>query len=445
MLLGAVLVPLSVALLIRLGEHTGVWDRPFGISLHVVVTVATLGGLAVLVAEGLERGEDERVECAACEVAFVARDTERRLAVLTENATLGLFMIDVRQRCVFMNPAAEAITGFTLAEVQGKLLHEVIHHTKPDGSPYPLAECPIDRALPSRAREQGEDVFVRKDGSFYPVAFTVSPIIERGRPVGTVLEVRDMSAEKETERALREAVAARDQFMAIASHELRTPLSALSLQLELLRRFMATCKDPRAPRGLELALRQVGRLNTLVAALLDASRLVAGQLQLTIEHFDLRRLVEDTVEHLTELAERAGCEVRLAQGPAVLGSWDRGRLEQLVVNLLSNAFKYGASAPVDVELAEDDGWVELAVRDRGIGIPEDVQARIFGRFERAASLRNYGGLGLGLYIARRIVEAHGGGISVDSAPGQGARFRVRLPRVAGPIRTETRVAQRDAV
>jgi PAS domain S-box-containing protein len=126
---------------------------------------------------------------------------------ITDNASLGLVMMDARQQCTFLNPAAERIFGYTLAEVQAKNgpLHDIVHHTRPDGSPFPMAECPIDRALPQRMREQGEDVFVRPDGTFYPVAFTASPIVENGVAVGTILEVEDVSERKRAAEELSRA------------------------------------------------------------------------------------------------------------------------------------------------------------------------------------------------------------------------------------------------
>ena len=145
---------------------------------------------------------------------------ERLLRAVAENATLALFVMDERQQCVYMNPAAERLTGYTLAETQGRALHDVVHHTRPDGRPYPLAECPIDRAFPENAREQGVEIFVHRDGSFYPVAFTASPLRAdgpegpaTGHPVGTVIEVRplreELAASAERERLLAESEAAR--------------------------------------------------------------------------------------------------------------------------------------------------------------------------------------------------------------------------------------------
>jgi len=131
---------------------------------------------------------------------------QRLLKSVTDNASVSLFIMDEHQQCVFMNPAAEKLTGFSLDEVRGKALHDLIHHTRPDGSPYPLSECPIDQALPENNQEQGQEIFVRKDGSFYDVAFTASPIRnELGKALGTVVEVRDITDEKRAARALLES------------------------------------------------------------------------------------------------------------------------------------------------------------------------------------------------------------------------------------------------
>ena len=132
------------------------------------------------------------------------RVSERRLNAVLNNASVAILIMDERQQCSYMNAAAERLTGFTMAETRGRPLHDVIHHTRPDGSPYPLSECPIDRAFPENNNVRGEEVFVHKDGTFFPVAFTASPIRdESSKTVGTIIEVRDISAEKEAERALR--------------------------------------------------------------------------------------------------------------------------------------------------------------------------------------------------------------------------------------------------
>lgn len=376
------------------------------------------------------------------EVATAAH--RQRYQTVTDNATLALFIMDVRHHCVFMNPAAERLTGFGFEEVRGRLLHDVIHHTRPDGRPYPLEDCPIDGALPARSRAHGEDVFVHADGHFYSVAFTASPIVEDGTSVGTVIEVRDTTLEKDVERQLRQAVAMRDEFLSVASHELRTPLTALGLQLERLRRIVARITDgapPKALASVDTAIRQAERLESLIEGLLNVSRIAAGQLQFHKSRFDLRSLVEETVDCLSALSARAGCDVRMHLHDEATGMWDRQRLDEVVTNLVGNAVKYGPGKPIDVTVVADFDWVSLSVKDHGIGISPEAQARIFGRFERAAST-DYGGMGLGLFIAGQFVEAHGGSIAVQSAPGEGSTFTVRLPRkgqaTEGPVTVSDR-------
>jgi PAS domain S-box-containing protein len=363
---------------------------------------------------------------------------EQRLAAITHNATLGLIMMDAHQHCVFMNPAAEKITGFTLEELRGKPLHEYIHHTRPDGTPYPMAECPIDRALPTRAQEQGEDVFIRKDGTFYPVAFTASPIIEDGQATGTVIELRDTTEDqrKQAERErllvqLQEAVRLRDDFLSVASHELKTPLTPLSLRLQGLERSIrAEPGSPMAARlgkEVEVMRRQVKRLSDLVNDLLDVSRISTGRMKLSFEEVDLTEVTREVTARFQPEAQRAGCELILDTDGPVAGQWDRLRLEQVLTNLLSNAIKYGAGKPVHLRVEHQEGSARLVVRDEGIGIQPEAMGRIFNRFERAVSERHYGGLGLGLYVTRQIVAAMSGTVRAESTPDQGATFTVELP------------------
>lgn len=228
------------------------------------------------------------------------------------------------------------------------------------------------------------------------------------------------------------AVAARDEFLSVASHELRTPLTALRLALENMRRVTSREALERLPpdyveRVLATAERQGHRLETLVAALLDVSRIHMGRLELEIEEVELGSVVADAVAHIEDEAAQNGSELHVV-GEQVRGYWDRLRVSQVVTNLLSNAVKYGGGNPVDVEFGQRGERAFLAVRDHGIGIDPADQPQIFERFERAVSSRNYGGLGLGLYIVKRIVEAHGGTVEVESRSGEGARFVVEIPQ-----------------
>lgn len=231
-------------------------------------------------------------------------------------------------------------------------------------------------------------------------------------------------------RRAQESLRLRDDFLSIASHELKTPLTSLMLQSESLRASAAKATPENVARKADAIRRNVERLSRLVATLLDLSRITAGRLDIQREDVDLVEVVTDVMSRFEDEARRAGCELRLDAPAPVTGRWDRLRLDQVVTNLLANAVKYGPGKPVDVRVEKRLDSVRLLIRDRGIGISDADQKRIFERFERAVSDRNYGGFGLGLWIVRRIVEAMGGTIHVESAPGEGATFTVELRRVA---------------
>ncbi|WP_437815281.1 AAA family ATPase [Sorangium sp. So ce1078] len=240
------------------------------------------------------------------------------------------------------------------------------------------------------------------------------------------------------------AIARRDEFLVVASHELKTPLTSLQLQAQrvelLLRRHQ---RAELAPERLEGALRvfnrQLARLGHLVNELLDVTTLNAGRLRLARAPVGLAGLTRDAIERLSQQLADAGCRTELDLDERVIGRWDPSRVEQVLLNLLSNAVKYGAGGLIHVSVRRQEGRALLAVRDHGIGIAEADQARIFERFERAVSVRNFGGLGLGLYIVRCIVIAHGGSIRVESRPGAGATFFVELP--LGPAEEDDRGAE----
>jgi signal transduction histidine kinase len=228
-------------------------------------------------------------------------------------------------------------------------------------------------------------------------------------------------------RKANEAVQVREDFLAVASHELHTPLTSLLLTVQLQLRELAPGLPEPTKAAFAVIDRQSRRLSKLVDGLLNVSQIAAGRLSIDLERVDLSALVRDVAERFADEASRARSLVSLRADDAVVGSWDRGRLDQVVSNLLANAIKFGAGEPIDVSVARDGDRALLVVRDRGIGIPPERLPFIFERFERGVSSREYGGLGLGLYIVRSIVDKLGGTVRCESAPGAGTGFLVLLP------------------
>lgn len=245
-------------------------------------------------------------------------------------------------------------------------------------------------------------------------------------------------SQQQTERAL----SVRNHFISMAGHELRTPLAVLRLQLQLGQRQLPADSDVVPAEKVKKLLgqldRQIDRLLPLVDEMLDVSRIQGGKLRIHPEHCNLSTLTEETVERLRPLLSEAGCAVSAAIEPEIWGCWDQFRLEQALANLLTNAARYGRGKPVQVRVhRHGSDEVDLEVADQGVGIPSEYQERIFLPFERVDGGDVSGGLGLGLHIVRTIVEMHGGGITVDSAPNTGATFQIRLPLAPPPAEADT--------
>ena len=282
------------------------------------------------------------------------------------------------------------------------------------------------------------------------------PLIARGEPLGalvltssrrfrafpaeTVALAEDLArlmvAAVESARLYRraqDAVRMRDEFLSIASHELKTPITSLALQADSLRASAARGEVDGIARKIEVIRRNIGRLSSLVATLLDLSRIQAGRLELEPEDADLAEIVHEVAARFEEEAQRAHTPIRVDAPAPVVGRWDRLRLDQVVTNLVSNALKYGRGRPVEISVTAGDERASVSVRDSGIGIDPADQPRIFERFERAVSGKHYGGFGLGLWIAREVVQSMGGEIRVRSTPGEGATFTVELSRRTVPL------------
>jgi len=235
---------------------------------------------------------------------------------------------------------------------------------------------------------------------------------------------------RETQAELQRSLRMRDEFMSMVAHELRTPLNTLFLEtqmrtLNLESGNLAAFAPDKLPKMVARDARQIRSMVRLIDDMLDVSRISSGKLSIRREPVDLATLVRRVAEDLAPCPDQL--RVQVQEEAQVEGYWDAYRVEQIVVNLISNALRYGEGKPVDISLAKTKNSAVLEVRDHGIGIGPKDQERIFDAFERVVNQDSTGGLGLGLFITKQLVDAHGGAITVQSQSGHGALFSVTLP------------------
>jgi NtrC-family two-component system sensor histidine kinase KinB len=350
------------------------------------------------------------------------RDEYQLLRSITDTVTSALFLVDGGSDPIFMNPAAEVMFGYTLAEIAHSPIHVAIHHHYPDGRPFAIEDCVIETALTNRTPMRGHrDVFVRKDGTFLAVQCDIGPLEIAGERLGAVLEIRDRSVEERAEEAKRD-------YVALIAHDLRTPLTAARGQAELLQRRSKRRGDSDDGGSFESIVANTRRMEAMIQDLIESSQLESGALLLRRTPIDLSRLAADVVAQIVAAEERDRIRIIApAPGPRVFA--DAARIERVLMNLLQNALKYSAaSAPIELEVRQAADEVVVSVTDHGAGIPVDLLPRLFQRFSRIRrGEADPGGFGLGLYIARLIVEAHGGRVWAESAVGSGSRIGFSLP------------------
>jgi PAS domain S-box-containing protein len=364
---------------------------------------------------------------------------------IDEELSFRLFVDGVIDYAIFLlsptghvrswNAGARRIKQYEAHEIIGK--HFSIFYTPADVErKHPEEELAI---ATREGRFEEEGWRVRKDGTLFWANVVITRVqTADGKLIGFAKLTRDLTERRKAEQErlrLAESEAAlklRDEFLSIASHELKTPLTSLQLQLSGMQRLfrkqpLQHTMMPRLNERLEVLDREVDRIVRLVDDLLDVSRAASGHLHLDLERVNLAGVVRVVVDRFETDLARAGCTVSLSLDDSLEGQWDRLRLDQVVTNFLSNAIKYGPDKPIVIEVARHDGSARLTVRDQGIGIEPADQERIFDRFTRAVPATNYGGLGLGLWIVRVLVEAMRGTVGVASEPGQGATFTMTLP------------------
>lgn len=368
--------------------------------------------------------------------------------VVLENAMDAFVGTDCEHRIREWNRKAQEVFGWSKEEALGKSLLELVF--SPEQRRSYLAEIERVSSLKTQSLSRQASHFwiraSRRDGSVFPLEAVIIPISTPTTPLFFSF-LRDLSEEEraERERAARAAeeratreLRAQDEFIALAGHELKNPLTALRLQLQLYSRRYWANSPPyldqfQVGKLLRDATRVVDRMYRLVEDLLDLSRIAHGRFTLQREETDLAQVVRDVVERMSSLIQKAGSKTTVATQEGIVGKWDRYRIEQIFSNLLSNAIKYGAGKQIEITAGKRDGRAVLRVRDYGPGIAKEHQQRIFDRFEKVVSGELEPGVGLGLYISRKLAQVHGGDVRVESEPGKGATFTLELPLSPGRL------------
>lgn len=370
------------------------------------------------------------------------------IRTITNNTFHALFLMDDRQHCTFMNPAAEQMIGFKVHEVRDKPLHYYIHHTHPDGRHFPIEDCPIDRALPTRMQTTGEDVFIRKNGEFFPVAFVASPIIENGIPKGTVIEVRETSEEKRIQEELRnkekEAMAMLEQkvqertaelekmnyelmqFTSVASHDLKEPVRKVSIFSQRAKELAASYENSQFHHFMDSVIRSSQRMALLIDDLLAFARI--SHSDVNFEEINLNRLLDHIRDDLQLTISEKNASIEAGDLPTVWGI--ELQLGQVFQNLISNSLKFvkpERHPVITIQARLEGAWHIIDYTDNGIGFDNSMSDRIFDVFERLHSRDKYEGTGIGLSIVKKIISLHGGKISASGSNGEGARFEIKLP------------------
>ncbi|HSY49107.1 MAG TPA: response regulator [Thermoanaerobaculia bacterium] len=374
----------------------------------------------VLSARERERYVDElRASNAAFEQLF------RKNELILNTAADGIFGLDLDCKLTFLNPAAAAMIGFSFEELGGRSIHDAVHHTHADGTPYPADLCPGHRALQEgEAVNVLDDTYWRKDGTSFSVEYSITPMLsDEGDILGAVVTFRDTTERRALQRL-------KDEFVSTVSHELRTPLTSIRGALGLLAAGLQAKSPEKAQRMLDIAVSNTDRLVRLINDILDIERIDSARVTLTKTRCEPALLLRDSVDLMRPMADKARIRIDLAPIEASPVWVDADRITQTITNLLSNAIKFSpAESIISVSARHGREGIVFRVSDQGRGIPSDKLDSIFERFQQvdASDSRDRGGSGLGLTICRSIVRQHGGELRVESIVGEGSTFSFSLP------------------
>jgi PAS domain S-box-containing protein len=352
----------------------------------------------------------------------------RQRELILESVGDGIYGIDLDGRITFVNQAGAAALGCTPEQLTGRDMHQVIHHTHADGTPYSRSTSPILQALRRcESIRMRDEVFWRNNQTAFPVEYSANPILENGRVSGMVVAFRDVSERRRLEKM-------KDEFISTVSHELRTPLTSLRASLGLIASGSLDRRPEKQHQMVEMAIANSDRLIRLVNDILDFDRVGKGKLPLDRLPVEAMVLLRRAADVAYPQANQAHITLRI-EAPPMQVLADEERILQVLNELVANALKFSQS-DTTIRLSAHpsaEGQVTFSVDDQGRGISPEKLERIFDRFQQgdASDSRALGGTGLGLALCRSIVEQHGGRIWAESTPGMGSKFQFTLP--AAPI------------
>jgi hypothetical protein len=365
------------------------------------------------------------------------QEQEERGRLILEASANGLYGIDMAGRLVFINPAGSRMLGYARDALIGLPVHDTLHHSHADGSVFPGESCPMLVALvKGEAVRNEDDLFWRADGTSLAVATTTQPMLKEGRVVGAVVSFVDISQRKALDAARDQALLeaerlarVKSEFLANMSHEIRTPLNGVLGLAQIGMRENAG--RGKASETFAKIIQSGKLLLGIINDILDYSKIEAGKL--TLEAVPMRpvEVVRDVATLMHARAQAKGLQFRIRKAPDLpevcLG--DPLRLGQVLMNLLANAIKFTEAGNVTLSVARDGDALLFTVSDTGIGMSPEQIERLFRPFEQGdgSTTRRFGGTGLGLAITHRLLVLMGGTITVESEPGKGTTFCVRLP------------------
>ena len=367
-------------------------------------------------------------------------ESAARIRLILDSTGDGIYGIDTEGRCTFVNEAAAQMLGVEREQALGKNMHALAHHSRRDGTPYPREECPIYRCFQAgESCRVDEDVFWRSDGTAFPVEYSSAPLWLDSTLQGAVVAFLDITerrqAQEELVRAKDDAEAAsrtKSQFLANMSHELRTPMNAILGYSEMLQEEAEDAGLDSFTPDLQKIQNAGKHLLSLINDILDLSKIEAGKMELYLETFDIGAVVADVAGTVQPLAAKKNNQLTVicSQDIGTMRA-DLTKVRQSLFNLLSNAAKFTENGTITLEVRQDGSQIVFTVRDTGIGMTETQMAGLFEAFSQAdaSTTRKYGGTGLGLAITRRFCRMMGGDATVESEPGHGSAFTLRLPAV----------------